>query len=176
VQTIKTALNELAQAVQQAMDNIVAQVQRAIDAINRAKAAAGSGGGGGGGGLATGGLFRGKPGRDTNMAWLTDYEYVMRPEAVQRYGVAFMHMINSLQFPGFRMGGLALPSLRSAPVPAFAGGGLNRSAGATRTLNITLGDQTFRGLSAPEHVAQQLERAAINRQSSATGVKPRWQR
>lgn len=122
---------------------------------------------------ADGGLFRGRSGVDTNLAWLSDGEFIIRAAAVQRYGLGLLNLINSMQFPGFHMGGMMLP--RAMPVPAFAAGGLNRS-GSQRTLNLTIGGETFRGLSAPEHVAQQLERAAISRQTSTTGVKPRWSR
>jgi hypothetical protein len=118
---------------------------------------------------AFGGLFRGRPGTDTNLAWITDFEYIMRPEAVRKYGVNFMHMINSMQFPGFRAGGLNLKT------PAYVAGGAARAQN-TRTMHITIGDQTFRNLVAPENTAKQLERAAINRQSTSTGVKPRWSR
>lgn len=122
---------------------------------------------------AGGGLFRGRSGIDTNLAWLSDGEFVIRAAAVQRYGIGLLNLINGMAFPGFRMGGLAMPS--RMPVPAFAAGGLNRSSNS-RTLNLTIGGETFRGLSAPEHVAQQLERAAISRQTSSTGIKPRWSR
>lgn len=118
---------------------------------------------------ALGGLFRGRPGTDTNLAWLSDFEYIMRPEAVRRYGVDFMHMINSMQFPGYRAGGLNLKT------PAYVAGGAARAQN-TRTMHITIGDQTFRNLVAPENTAKQLERAAISRQSSSTGVRPRWSR
>lgn len=59
----------------------------------------------GGGGLAGGGLFRGKPGRDTNLAWLTDKEFVMRVPAVRKYGLSFMRAINAGRLPKFNLGG-----------------------------------------------------------------------
>lgn len=60
--------------------------------------------GGGGGGqipfLSTGGLFQGKPGIDTNLAWLTDLEYIMNPLATRGWGVGFMHMVNTMNVDG----------------------------------------------------------------------------
>jgi hypothetical protein len=165
IDNVVNRFQQMAQAAQSAAD---ASAQAA-----RAQSSSDSGAG-----FARGGLFRGRLGRDTNLAWLTDFEYVMRPEAVQKYGLSLMHMINSLQFPlgGFRFGGLVLP--RMGPIPAFAAGGLNRAGGggSSRTLNLTIGAETFSGLIAPEEVAKQLERASVKRQLGSTGVKPRWVR
>ena len=120
----------------------------------------------------------------------------MRPEAVQKYGVNFMSMINSLSFPfggfrngglhkvmhqisGFRDGGLVNPVV----IPAFQAGGLvegggdsDRRAGAMRPLNLTIGTETFGGLLAPEETAKAMERASIGKQISSTGTRPRWSR
>ena len=181
------------------IDSVIAAFQRMEAAANSAAAAAASAAASGAGGYALGGLFRGRPGRDTNLAWLTDYEFIMRPEAVQKYGVQFMQMINALAFPSngfrsgglnrvlhtisgisaFREGGLVMPRIA---LPAFAAGGINDGAAGRaapgsrnmRPLSLTIGGETFRNLLAPEDTAKSLVRASVGRQASATGVRPRW--
>ena len=179
---------QAAEAASAAAQSAAAAAQSAADAA-QSRAEAGSYGGGG--------LFRGHSGIDTNLAWLTDMEFIMRPEAVMKYGVHFMDMINALIFPsgGYREGGLhrVMHSIGNMPsfntgglfriaLPAYAAGGINdggkngrggRSPNM-RPLSITIGGETFRGLNAPEDTAKALERAAIGRQTSATGVRPRW--
>jgi len=59
-----------------------------------------------------GGLFRGSPGRDNNVVRLSDNEYVMKPEAVQKYGPQFMDAINNGQIKGYASGGLVNPYQR----------------------------------------------------------------
>ena len=156
---------EMAQAAQQAAQ----AAQQAAQAQSSSNS--------GGIPFARGGLFRGRPGRDTNLAWLTNFEYVMQPEAVQKYGVALMHMINSLQFPlgGFGLGGLVVP--RMAAIPAFAGGGFNGgSRPAQRVLNLTIEGKSFPGLFVPENTAQALERFAVHSQIASAGRKQSWRR
>jgi hypothetical protein len=165
-----TAFNAMAEAA----NNAAAAANAAASAAANAAAA-------GAGSFARGGLFRGRAGIDTNLAWLSDYEFIMRPEAVMRYGVNFMHMINSLQFPfqGFREGGLFHPG--AMVIPSFQAGGINQGGGgrgsspaSMRPLNLTIAGETFGGLLAPEGTAKALERAAIGRQVSSTGTRPRW--
>lgn len=175
------------QAMESAANAAAAAANAAASAASSARAA---------GGAARGGLFRGLPGVDQNLVWLSDMEFIMRPEAVARYGIRFMDMINSLQFPttgfrdgglnriahsisGFRDGGLFNP--RAIVLPAFQAGGLNegdaRAGGMSnlRPLSITIGVQSFDGLLAPEDTAKSLERAAVGRQISATArARPRW--
>lgn len=79
-------------------------------------------------GFASGGLFRGKPGVDTNLAWLTDREYVINRDAVSQFGRGFFDAIN---FGGY--------------IPAFAEGGLVGEVGvgagaAGGTVNLFLRD------------------------------------
>lgn len=128
-------------------------------------------------GFATGGLFRGKPGRDTNLAWLSDLEFVMRPEAVRRYGVGFMHMINSLRFPskGFALGGL-VEGLGRPAIPAFASGGLNLAAAAAiqggTPFTLVIGNETFGGLTADDHAAHRLIRFGRKHNRASGGRAP----
>lgn len=130
-------------------------------------------------GFAGGGLFRGRPGRDTNLAWLSDLEYVMRPEAVRRYGVGFMHAINNMRLPldqlrGFSLGGLVEGLGRS--IPAFATGGLNTGPGqALAPVHLHLpGGGTISGLLAPEETANQIIRYGLKRGRASGGRAPTW--
>jgi hypothetical protein len=169
-----------------AFDNMTAAANRAAQAAQNAQSS------GGGGSFGSGGLFRGRPGIDANLAWLSDYEFVVRPEAVRHYGIPLLQALNAMQlrFDGFRAGGLnvmhrmaafrdggiVLPQIR---VPAFAAGGIAgdkspRSGSSSRPFTIVIGGQSFGGLTAPEDTAKALERAAIRQQLTATGVRPRW--
>jgi hypothetical protein len=134
-------------------------------------------GGGGGSGLASGGLFRGAPGRDTNLAWLTDLEYVMRPAAVKKYGVNFMNMVNGLQLPrGFSMGGLVDNMSRSfsaAAIPGFADGGLNMQAASHMTVDLRTNAGTFR-MVAPQETAKSLHHYAVTQKYQRAGRSPNW--
>jgi hypothetical protein len=175
------------QAMEQAAYAAAAAAREAAAAAAEARAA--------GAGMARGGLFRGRPGIDTNLAWLTDMEFVMRPEAVMKYGVRFMDLINSLSFPmnGFREGGLnrvvhtintfrdgGLFNPRAIVIPSFRTGGINESGGGKETtksmrpLNLTIGAEKFDGLLAPMDTAKAMERVAVGKQLSATGLRPRW--
>lgn len=136
--------------------------------------------GAGGAGFATGGLFRGKPGKDTNLAWLTDYEFVMRPEAVRKYGVGFLAALNSMKLPldqlrGFSVGGLVDGLSRSLAVPTFATGGLNLApamASRGRPITLVLDGRSFGGLSASDDAAESLIRYARKRGLASAGRAP----
>lgn len=115
---------------------------------------------------------------DSIFAWLSRDEFVMRARAVQRYGVGFMRAINSgtldlSRIAGFAVGGL-VGGMAGVGRPAYATASDERSGGASRILNLTIGDQSFSGLSAPEDVASRLERYAITQQTRSAGRKPGW--
>ncbi len=77
-------------------------------------------------GFATGGQLSGYGGGDRVHALLEAGEYVIRKEAVRRYGSAFLHAVNSMSAP------LRLPAVGS--VPRFATGGMVGAGGAPLTL------------------------------------------
>jgi hypothetical protein len=169
------AAGDLAQDLNEASQvnfaNMVSQMNQVASAAERAASAAAQirvpSGGGGGIPLATGGLFRGRGGIDTNLAWLTDYEYVMNPSAVRKYGVGFMDMINSMTLPfdrmlrdlrGYAIGGLVTPAtVTSAPTP----------------VHIHFAGQSFE-TNASEDVARALRKHAIRSRMVTTGRKPSW--
>jgi hypothetical protein len=118
--------------------------------------------GGGAGGFALGGPVSG-PGTGTSdsiLAMLSNGEFVVRADGSNLWG-----------------------ALRHFRVPGFAGGGLVAAgassvgrASASRTLNLTIDGHKFHGLSAPENVAQSLERFSVFRQVTSGGQAPRWKR
>lgn len=115
--------------------------------------------------FAEGGQVNGKPGRDTNLAWLSDGEFVMKDGAVSHYGAAFMHAINNLNFPRFASGGLNGNIARQA-----------MSAGGPSGRPVILqfpGGQSF-GLTGNDETITNLSRFAIASQFSSTGKKPGW--
>lgn len=121
-------------------------------------------------GFSSGGLFRGRPGMDTNLAWLTHLEYIMNPAAVKKYGIDFMHMINSLQFPirGFAGGGLNLApiGISSPSISAMQ---------SSRSLTLVLDTKRF-NISGSRSTIDALEREAAMRGLAATGPAPGWVR
>jgi hypothetical protein len=120
-------------------------------------------------GHAEGGLIRG-PGTGTSdsiLGRLSHGEFVMRSAAVSRYGEGFMHAVNAMSLPGFAEGGFV--SLG----PRFLNSG-GTAAGPGSTLNLHIDGHSFKGLHAPQPVADALSKFAISRQLSATGRKPSW--
>lgn len=128
-------------------------------------------------GFARGGLVRG-PGSSTSdsiPARLSHGEYVMSARAVSAIGVGMLHALNAAR--GFALGGLvSLPGRLSEAPLRLAGGGLvgAGAGGHGATINLTVGEHTFRGLSAPDGVAGQMQRYARGRQMTSGGVKPSW--
>jgi hypothetical protein len=119
-------------------------------------------------GFATGGYISG-PGTGTSdsiPARLSNGEFVVRSAAVSRFGLDFLHAVNSMSMPMFAGGGLV-----GAP-SRLAGGGAG--APATSALNLTIDGQTFRGLKGPSSVVSDLSDFAISRQASSAGRKPSW--
>lgn len=109
---------------------------------------------------------------DSILSWLSNGEFVLRAEAVKKYGLGFLHALNNARLPagGFAMGGLAsVGSHAMAGIPSFANGG---SAG--RALSLTIGGETFAGLFAPEDVAEKLSRFAVKKNVTRAGSKPSW--
>lgn len=126
-------------------------------------------------GKAEGGLFRGRPGRDTNLAWLTDKEFVLKPRAVKHWGVGFLNAMNALRnpFQGFNAGGLVGPMMQAAPIRRFAEGGLNRSPQRPFVLQMTDGTQ-FDGMTVQNDTADAMSRFATRKNIRSTGRRPAW--
>lgn len=190
----------LGENVDSTTESFLRMAEAAKEAARAAQAATGGDGGSGGGGIgfAGGGRVRG-PGTGTSdsiLARLSNGEYVVRAAAVRKYGTQFLDAINRMRLggnkaPAFRdggpinfrdfVGGLAKP----VAAARFASGGLARAASvnivertapAGRPLSLTIGDQTFTGLTAPEDVATQLSQFATARQVRRAGRAPSWYR
>jgi hypothetical protein len=110
---------------------------------------------------AAGGLMRG-PGTATSdsiLALLSRGEYVLRAEAVRRYGVPLLESMNRLRFdlPRFAEGGLApprVPSVPSFPAPLAGAGGT--------PVHLHLDGREFGPLTGPTDVVGELKRAVAN--------------
>lgn len=92
-------------------------------------------------GLARGGKLPGFGGGDRIRALLEAGEFVIRKEAVHRYGVGLFTALNAMRLKlpelAFRTGGL-VQNLFIPPVPAFAAGGPVAAAEAGQAVNINL--------------------------------------
>lgn len=147
----------------------------------------GAGGGGGGGeGFAGGGTVRGPGSSTSDSIWarLSDGEFVMRAAAVQRYGVNFMHAINSMRIPHLNLGGLAnnieASFANMIPVPRFANGGLvpalTQGGGKQLvSLPLFLNGKQF-SLQGTNDQVKNFTKAAVMSGVASLGVKPRWRR
>lgn len=131
--------------------------------------------------LAGGGHVRGAgtSTSDSIRAWLSDGEFVNRAKSVSYYGVDFFRALNAMAVPkpslGFAAGGLVSVGSIMPPSPRFASGGLVAAAASpSRTLNLTIGAETFAGLTAPETVATRLETVATRQRMRSAGKKPSW--
>ena len=90
-------------------------------------------------GLWRGGSLPGYGGGDRIPAVLEAGEFVLRKEAVRRWGLERLYALNALRLPRFAAGGLVLPSAPvTAPAAAASGGG------EEMTLNLVLGGREYR--------------------------------
>jgi hypothetical protein len=183
VDAVNVSMAQVAQAITGAFNAVLGPVKSVIDTIggwikglvDAAKAlwAGLTGGGGsvsaGGEGHAAGGEVHGRPGTDTNLAWLTAGEFVVRAQAVQKIGLPFLHAINSMQVPGFALGGL-----NTGMRPALAGA--SAGASSSRQLHLTISGQTFGPMTMQEGVAGALERFAVHSQIASIGRKQSWRK
>lgn len=166
---------------------LISVLRDAIAAQSKVQSGGGGGGGSGfaSGGYVRG---PGGPTDDRIPAWLSNKEYVIRAAAVRKLGVGFLNMLNSGRYSleeilqrlqgsmRFRDGGLvtaprlAMPALAMSLAmpgfadPGFAAGGLvgeesPQGTGPVSTLNLTIGNETFAGLSGPVDVIERLDRA-----------------
>lgn len=163
--------------------SLMSFADRVLDKVRQASDEAKAVGAGTSPGLAGGGHVRGRgtSTSDSIPAWLSNNEYVIRARAVSKYGVGLMHAINQLKFPsnafrGFSAGGLVdglmanfnprvpLMMARGGPVPGPSG----------RPMTLVIDGETFRGLVAPDDVADKLEHFALKRRTRRAGRAPGW--
>jgi hypothetical protein len=174
---LNSAVNEIGGALSGLgglLDGLVskaASIASAVASAVSSAATAGSGnlgdpsfsdGGGGTGGFAMGGPVYG-PGTGTSdsiLAFLSNNEFVVRAD-----GSNLWQALRHFRVPGFAGGGLVAAGASS----------LGRAV-ASRTLNLTIDGHKFHGLTAPENVAQSLERFSVFRQVTSGGTAPRWKR
>lgn len=124
-------------------------------------------------GLAGGGQVRGMGFGDIVPAWLTPKEFVVKVAAVRKYGVDFMHRLNSMQLPKFGLGGLVEGIGRSAQ--HFSGGGMvGAGAGGMTAVHLHL-DGGIYPMQAEDGVAEALTRVAVRRKILSGGRRPSWQ-
>jgi hypothetical protein len=163
-QPLKDAINETVQAIgnlnqsfSQFSDQINQLLQRLIPPPEAAPPAA----------QATGGLIggRGTGTSDSNLIWASRGEFVMRYDAVRKWGVAFMEAINSGLDPfRFNLGG---------QIPRFAAGGLVGLQASTSNVTIQFpGLPPITGLRATTDTIAELQRAAAMAQVRSGGRKP----
>jgi len=129
-------------------------------------------------GLAGGGPIRGAGSgtSDSNLVWASHGEFIQRAAAVRKYGLNFMHAINSLKFDPnafFSMGG-TIPF--SQPKMRFAEGGLVQTwgGGPRNVLNLRIGNEQFDGLSVEDETMEKLTRFSVRAQVRSGGRKPKW--
>lgn len=118
-------------------------------------------------GVARGGLIsgRGSGTSDSNLAWLSRGEFVVRAAAVRQFGAGFFAALNAGMIPGFALGGLV-----PRPAMAFAGGG---PVGGGNHVTIQFpGVPPVGGLRASAAVVEQLQKAAALAQVRSGGRKP----
>ncbi|MFL9499233.1 hypothetical protein ACJMQP_04165 [Rhodopseudomonas palustris] len=186
-------------ALQGAVDAVVGYFKSMYDSVTgwldtiaeKAKAVAAAvtsalGGGGGGGEPqknARGGYIRG-PGTSTSdsiLSWLSNGEFVVKADAVRKFGVGFFATLNSLRvprMPAFNTGGLVDFAMSALPpVPGFAAGGVVAvpSGGSNngRPVTLNIGPDSFPMLAADD-VVDRLEKLAVRKQVASAGRKPQW--
>lgn len=116
---------------------------------------------------------------DSIWARLSNGEFVVQAAAVRKYGIQFLQSLNRMSlaprsFPGFNMGGLVDALAPMRPVPAYAGGGAVQTGGPQSILNLTIGQEAFFGLRAPEDTAAKIAKFARRKGARAAGRKPAW--
>ncbi len=138
--------------------------------------------------FAGGGSIFGRGGIDNVHIMATAGEFMMRTAAVGKYGLGFMHAINSLKFPSpkfFNGGSIAPPSpyLRFADggsVPAIHVSGFGEQTenaiwgrgGSHFTINID--GQSWKNLYAPKRTAESMISYSREKEMLSGGEKPRW--
>jgi len=185
---IQNAFNDAIDAVKKKLSDFattaMGYIQPIIDGLKNIGILSSDAPSGGGNTLPTfarGGAVRGRgtSTSDSIAAWLSNNEYVMKARSVAKYGKGFMDAINSgrLSLEGiqhFAAGGLVSPFTQPRLAIASSAGSKGGPTAANRVVNLTIGDQRFENLLAPEDVADRMERYAVARNSSSAGRKPSW--
>lgn len=169
VSVARSVANEIASII----NSILAKLRSARSAASSSSSSVKRSGGGPVFGAGTGTS-------DSIPAWLSHGEFVIRADAVRRYGLRFLYALNSMRlspeiFPRFRHGGLA-HAFSHAFAPAFALGGLAvpvRSPAAGRPVTLVLpGGERVTGITASEDAVDQLGRFASRAKMTSAGRKP----
>lgn len=106
---------------------------------------------------------------DSILSWLSNGEFVVRAAAVRRLGVGLLNSLNSGLVPRFADGGLV-----HSAAGGFDIGKAAASGGGGRPINLTIGDEIFEGLLAPDAVADKLVRFANTRNTRRAAAAPSW--
>lgn len=127
---------------------------------------------------AAGGMITGRGGIDTIPIWATAGEFMVRTAAVAKYGLGFLHAVNSMSLPrnAFAAGG---PITSPAAWPRFADGGPVRPVsmdqeGFGRYFTLSIDGNSWKNLYAPEDVANSMVSYARGKQILQTGRAPEW--
>ena len=108
--------------------------------------------------MARGGRLPGWGGGDRIRALLEAGEFVIRKEAVKRYGTGLFEMLNSLKLSLPRLPAAVLPAIRNPQsAMGFAGGGMVGAPSRTVNLNLNIGGETY-PMIGDDQVAAALER------------------
>lgn len=116
--------------------------------------------------FAGGGLIKGvgTTKSDSNIIAVSDREYVVQAPSVAAVGEGVLNHINEHgRIPGFADGGLVT---NRAASPA--------AATSQRSLHLTIGGQTFHGLTVADHTVNALRQAALKTQLASNGRGPGW--
>jgi phage-related protein len=180
VSAVDQAMQSITNSVQNMIENLINQLDRLIARINAARNAGSSGGSGSfaggdsGEGFARGGFVSG-PGSSTSdsiPAWLSSGEFVLRAEAVRKYGLAFLERLNGMRAPAsFSMGRLGFAG--GGLVPQLRMPGLSSAAGGS-PLTLVIGGQQFGGMTVSDNTAQQLSHFASQAAARNLGRRPSW--
>lgn len=191
---IQSEFNSLRMAVNDMVTLLTAQLNRLRDAIASAKAQASSSSSSDSGSsdfsfkfAGGGGVFGpGSSKSDSILARLSNGEFVLRAEAVRKFGLPFLNAMNALKFPGFADGGFlggVLPNIASAfSIPSYLRSFPSALSSATlspalsgRPINLNLpGGQSFQMI-AENDVAERLASYLRGRSFASLGASPSWQ-
>lgn len=193
-QAVASEVRRIGGEIRAEIDRILAALRAAAAAAARLRSSSSSGGGGEPDGFARGGLFNGKggPRSDSNLAWISNGEYIVNAFATARYrplleaingmrlsGARMRDLING--FPAFSVGGFMgglEASMSSVRVPRMAMGGPVAAAAPAGPsghvpVNIVIDNKPYRMLTTGE-VIRDLVREINGQAMTAAGRKPSW--
>jgi hypothetical protein len=189
---VQSAMSGIEGVVAGMVRNVSAQLDELAQKIQEVAEAAANVGGGDefdfsgpidGEGFARGGPVRG-PGSgksDSILAWLSNGEFVLKADAVRKWGVGFLQSLNQGRMPRFAAGGhVSMPKF--AGLPRFAAGGLaalpslgGSTAGMVpANINLPGGGGSFPVMAQPDVLAS-LARAATSQKLTRAGRRASWE-